>query len=84
MTPGLSGDCTGFVPGTSSVKIWDNPGFLLILHSGVPANPGLSLGLSLGQTRGRAAQKVYVKKKFLCLFRSLKLERGRRCASDLY
>ena len=31
------GDFTGFVPGT-------NPGFLLILHSGSPISPGLSLG----------------------------------------
>ena len=30
-------DFTGFVPGT-------NPGFLFFLHSGSPANPGLSLG----------------------------------------
>ena len=26
-TPGLSGDFTGFVPGTSPVKTWDKPGF---------------------------------------------------------
>ena len=57
------GDFTRFVPGTS-------PGFLLILHSGSPANPGLSLGQSRGR---RAAQKVYVKKVYvnMCLFRSL-------------
>ena len=38
------GDFTGFVPGTNPVKTWDNPGFLLILHSGSPISPGLSLG----------------------------------------
>ena len=64
------GDFTGFVCGTNSVKPWTNPEFLLILHSGSPANPGLSEG----QTRvcpwdkpwgRRAAQKVYVKKVYV-------------------
>ena len=38
------GDFTGFVPGTNSLKPGTNLGFLLILHSGSPANPGLSQG----------------------------------------
>ena len=49
----------GLSLGRSGEKPRTKPGFLLILHSGGPANPGLSLG----QTRGRrAAQKVYMKK----------------------
>ena len=56
------GDFTGLVPGTNPVRTWDKPGFLLILHTGSPISPGLSLG----QTRARrAAQKVYVKKVYV-------------------
>ena len=40
-------------------------GFLLILHSGSPANPGLSLGQSQVCPGRRAAQKVYVKKVYV-------------------
>ena len=57
------------------VGLGTNPGFLLILHSGSPANPGLSLGqtqfVPLGQCRGRrAAQKVYVKNVYVPFFRA--------------
>ena len=55
----------GTSPGLSLGQIrWKsgtNPGFRLILHNGSPANPGLSQGR-------RVAQKVYVKKSFMCLF----------------
>ena len=48
-------------------KTGTNPGFLLILHTGSPANPpGTNPGLSLGQIRGRReAQKVLVKKVYV-------------------
>ena len=74
---------TGFVPGqtqgqTQGQTRWKpgtNPCFPLMLHSGSPANPGLSLG----QTRGRpwdkpgdeARHRKFMWKKFMCLFRSL-------------
>ena len=62
-TPGLSRGfhrvCPWDKPGEN---LGTNPGFLLILHNGSPANPGLSLGQSQGR---RAVQKVYVKKVYV-------------------
>ena len=55
-----------FVPGFHTVCPWDKSGEKykdkLILHSGSPISPGLSLGQSRGR---RAAQKVYVKKVYV-------------------
>ena len=56
------------------MKPGTDPGFLLILHSGSPANPGLSLGR-------RAAQKVYVKRVYVPF--SLAREANRKGGEDV-
>ena len=43
-TPGLSGNFTGFVPGTNPVKTWDKPGLSSYFTQGSQISPGLSLG----------------------------------------
>ena len=55
---------------------WDdpgiNPGFLLIFHSGSPANPGLSLGQTRAcpwdKPRAKGRQRKFMWKEFMCLF----------------
>ena len=77
------GDFTGFVPGT-------NPGFILILHSGSPISPGLSLGQTRfvpGTIPGtKGGTESLCEKKFMCLFRSLaqeSAEKGLRVPSPI-
>ena len=64
-TLGLSGEFTGFVPGTNPVKTWDKPGFSPYFTQWKPDFTGFVPGTN-PQSRGRrAAQKVYVKKVYV-------------------
>ena len=63
MTLGLSQGQARFVFGTNPVCRWDNPSFLLILHTGSPVCPWDKPSLSLGQTRGymKGCTNIYPK-----------------------
>ena len=74
--------CPGISPGSSLGQIrWKpgtSPGFLLILHSGSPISPGLSLGTNpvcpWDKPGDEGRHRKFMWKKFMCLFRSLPMD----------
>ena len=73
------GDFTGFVPGTTSVKIWDKPAFSPYFTQSKPGKPGFVPGTNPGPKGGAES---LCEKTFMCFFSLAKDSHcGRNCAA---